>query len=245
MLQLRLGMPIAGGEAVTECKCGAHADASFKNARHWMTVCKNSWRTVCHNKARDVIAGMYKSIKIPVEIEVGGRYSHINSQGESRPADILPSATAMGCDKEQALDVAFTDPTAASAIRQGSDTIPLKAAQLRHERKLYDFRQMMTEAARAGAPIEKVPLVMETTGAFSKEMQVWWRGMVKLEQEQRADGAPMSLRDQGLEHTWSANDWSAFQLQKLSFTTFRMLAEAIIKKINQNLPEHEWLTTQR
>jgi len=186
---------------------------------------------------------MYKSIKIPVEVEVGGRYSHSDSHGDKRPADILPSSAALGTDKEQALDVAVTDPTCASAISQGSDKIPLKAAKIRHDKKLSDFRPMMREAAEAGAPIQKLPLVLEATGAFGKEMRQWWTGMVKLEGEQRGVGLPRSLREQGMENTWSANDWSSFHLQKLSFGLARIQAEAVMKKINQNLPENEWLTT--
>ena len=74
-------------------------------------------------------------------------------------------------------------------------------------------------------------------------MQKWWNGLFKLEGEQRGVGQPRSLREQGMENTWSANDWSTFNLQKLSFGLARLQAEAVIKKINQNLPEDEWLTT--
>ena len=102
---------------------------------------------------------------------------------------------------------------------------------------------MMEEAAEAGAPIQKLPLVLEATGAFGKEMRQWWSEMVKLEGEQRGVGLPRSLREQGLENTWSANDSSSFHLQKLSFGLARIQAEAVMKKINQNLPENEWLTT--
>ena len=114
---------------------------------------------------------MYKSLKIPVEIEVGGRYSHIGSNGASRPADILPSSTAMGLNTEQALDIALTDPTSTSAIKENSDTVPLVAAKIRQNKKISEFRSMMTLAAGAGTPIQKIPLVLETTGAYGSEMQ--------------------------------------------------------------------------
>ena len=201
-----------------------------------MTMCPNSWRIWCHNKGRDIIAGMYKSLHLPVEIEVGGRYSHICSHGESRPADVLPSSTATGTDVEQALDIAFTDPTSVSAIKEGSDEVPLTAAKIRQNKKLSEFRSMMREAAEAGTPIQKIPLVMETGGACGTEMQNWWKEMVKLEEEVRGVGTPRSLQDQGLAHIWSANVWSTFHRQKLAMRVARMQAEGIMKKISQNGP---------
>ena len=229
-------MELAGGGAVTVCKCKAIGDHSFMKGRHWMTVCSHSWRIWCHNKVRDIIAEMYKSLHIPAETEVSGRYTHINSHGEVRPADVLPSQSATGADMEQALDVAITDPTMKTALDVKSDRFPLSAAKDREGKKISEFRPMMREAAEAGAPIEKIPLVMETTGAFGIRMQKWWKEMKKLEAEFRS-GRPLSLQDQGLEHTWSANVWSTFQRQKLSMGVARLQAEGIIKKISQNLPE--------
>ena len=100
----------------------------------------------------------------------------------------------------------------------------------------------MRESAEAGAPIEKLPLVMEATGAFGTKMQKWWKGMKKLEADFRS-GRPRSLQDQGLEHTWSANVWSSFQRQRLSIGIARLQAEGIIKKINQNLPTEAQFNT--
>ena len=109
-------------------------------------------------------------------------------------------------------------------------------AKIRQNTKLSEFRSMMREAAEAGTPIQKIPLVMETSGAYGSEMQNWWKDMVKLEGEVRGVGTPRSLQDQGLLHTWSANIWSTFQRQKLSMGVARMQAEGIIKKISQNGP---------
>ena len=143
---------------------------------------------------------------------------------------------------EQALDIAFTDPTSASAIKESSDKVPLTAAKIRQNKKLSEFRSMMREAAEAGTPIQKIPLVMETSGAYGTEMQKWWKGMLKLEEDFRGVGTPRSLQDQGLPHTWSANVWSTFQRQKLAMGVARMQAEGIMKKISQNGPvESDWV----
>ena len=105
---------------------------------------------------------------------------------------------------------------------------------------------MMRLAAEAGTPIQKIPLVLETSVAFGSEMQNWWKEMVKLEGEVRGVGTPSSLQDQGFSHTWSANIWSTFQRQKLSMGIARMQAEGIMKNISQYGPlEAELVTKNR
>ena len=63
-----------------------------------------------------------------------------------------------------------------------------------------------------GLPFTKGPLVFETTGAMGEEKQKWWKSIVEMEADQRIPGTPQSRREQGLEHTWSANKFSSYWL---------------------------------
>ena len=150
---------------------------------------------------------------------------------EHKPADVLVPASATGTDKATALDITITDPTNKTALDRGSDRNPLVAAAVRHTVKLGSHKNALEEAGDQGLPFTKGPLVFETTGAMEEETQKWWKSIVEMEADQRIPGAPQSRREQGLEHTWSANKFSSCWIQKNSMSHARMQAESIAQWI--------------
>ena len=82
-----------------------------------------------------------------------------------------------------------------------------------------------------------MPIVFETTGAMGKETQKWWKDLVEWSQKRDDElEGTRSRRQMGLEHTWSANDWSSFWLQRISVTHARHQAESIIELIGASQP---------
>jgi hypothetical protein len=243
MLQLRLGLSIAFASQVLKCKCGdvpliPEDVEAYHRGWHWMSVCKKGHRVVRHNRIRDVIALLYRSLSISVEVEVRGLYAQLTAYGEHKPADVLvpASATPTG-DKASALDVSITDPTAKLALAAHSYKEPLKAAHKRHTEKMGDHQKALEAAGDNGLLFTKQPLVFETTGAMGAETQKWWKAMVKMAEKRDADMEDTrSRRQKGLEHTWAANDWSSFWLQRISIAHARHQAESISTLIGASLP---------
>ena len=135
-----------------------------------------------------------------------------------------------------ALDVAYTDPTCATAIQHNSDKRPLSSAKARHTAKMATHRKALDAAGAAGLPFNKKPLVFETTGAMGNEAQQWWTAVLKMEQAQRVPGDPTSRRDLGLEHTFSANGFATYWLQSISLSYARSQAESIMVWVGRNAP---------
>ena len=236
MLQIRLGLFVAHTEHIKECRCGAKADVSFRNARHWMTVCGKGHRVILHNRTRNVIAAMYKALGVAAETEVKGLYLQLTSYGAHRPADVLVPGSSTKDGVAWALDVAYTDPTAATAIQHNSDKRPLSAAKARHVAKMATHRRALTTAGAAGLPFSKKPLVFETTGAMGQDAQKWWATVLEAEQAQRMPGQPTSRRDRGLEHTFSANGFATYWLQSIAISYARAQAESIMVWVGRNAP---------
>ena len=77
-------------------------------------------------------------------------------------------------------------------------------------------------------------LVFEATGGMSEETQKWWESVLALERDRREPGDPTSLRELGLEHTFSANKFSTMWLQKISMGYARAQAESVLCLIGKN-----------
>ena len=234
MLQFRLCLFLANSEGVKECACGQKADSSFLYGWHWTTRCGKAVRILNHNRVRDLIWSMYKSLGMDARKEVAGLYAQLTSYGEYKPAGVLVPASASDTAKEQALDVAITDPTGQVAIQRGSHKKPLKAAEKRHKDKMYTHRKALAEAGAAGLPFIKAPLVFETTGAMGKETQKWWKEVCKMEKDQRGEGETTSRRERGLDWTFTANGFASYWLQSFSMSMARTMAESIIAFIGGN-----------
>ena len=178
---------------------------------------------------------IYRSgLKLVAEKEVGGLYAQPSLDGcDKRPADVL-AHTSEGA---MAIDVTITDPTCKTALEKNSHIIPLIAAKTRHDVKVANHRKQVEKTGGQGLPFTLVPLAFETTGAMGRETQKWWKSVIALEAERRV-GAATSRLDQGLDSTWTANDFSSYWLQALSMAHARTQAESILTWISKCQPEH-------
>ena len=164
-----------------ESKCGAKADTSFRNARHWMTVCGKGHRIILHNRTRNVIVAMFKALGVAAETEAKGLYLQLSSYGAYRPADVLVPGSSTEDGVAWALDIAYTDPTSETAIQHNSDKRPLSSAKARHSAKMATHRKALDAARAAGLPSTKKPLVFQTTGGMGNDAQKWWATVLKFE----------------------------------------------------------------
>ena len=227
---VRLCLVLGFTENLYRCKCGMQSDTGMRQVRYWMTKCPKPHRVITHNKMQDVVAAIYRALHVHVTIEVRGLYAQLTSY-EHKPADMLVPAPATGTDKATTLYITITDPTNKTAFDRGSDRKPLVAAAVRHKVKLGTHKKALLEAGDQGHPFTKGSLVFETAGAMREETQKWWKSIVEMEADQRIPGAPQSRREQGLEHTRSANKFSSYWLQAFSMPHARMQAESIAQWI--------------
>ena len=95
-------------------------------------------------------------------------------------------------------------------------------------------RKQAEAAGAEGLLFVKKPLVFEATGGMSEETQKWWESVLALERDRREPGDPTSLRELGLEHTFSANKFSTMWLQKISMGYARAQAESVLCLIGKN-----------
>ena len=127
--------------------------------------------------------------------------------------------------KAMAIDITIVDPTTKTSLGLLSDSTNLTASKA-HEKKMQLHAQQVA-ASDTELDFDKVPLAFETTGAMGKETQKWWDSVVKLERKNRAQGEPTSRMLLGLEHTWSANNFQTYWLQRISMAHAMEQAEAI------------------
>ena len=87
-------------------------------------------------------------------------------------------------------------------------------------------------------PFYKVPLAFETTGAMGKETQEWWDSVKKLEADRRGMAETTSRMQQGLEHTWSANNFATYWMQSIAMVHAREQAESVLLWVNKCQSHH-------
>ena len=239
MLHVYMGLLISTAEHIEECfhkDCKYEEDESraFAKGRHHCTVCKYGRRTIIHDKVRDVVQEMYSSMGF------GSKLSEqpglLQNGGEERPADVWVPSSGSTTDKPMAIDIGITDPTSKTSLEAGSDRESLIAAKKFHERKMSLFEQQVRQSERP-IDFDKVPLIFESTGAMGKETQKWWESVLKMERkrcEERRENP--SRQYQGLEHTWSADRFASYWLQRISMAHARAQAETIELAICMSQP---------
>ena len=237
MLQFRLCLPLAFSWGVEKCDCGADADIPFWYGWHWSKRCGKACRNLNHNRVRDIIAAMYRSLKVDVEVEAKGLFRQLTSYGDFKPADVLLPGSDTAHGSREALDIAITDPTGKVALRRQSSWRPLMAAAIRHKDKMAVFATQKAQAGVGGLPFVKVPLVFETTGAMGKETEKWWQGVLILERKSRDPALPVSRKDQDLDWSFTANAFSSYWRQAISMSMARTMAESVIASIGKNQKE--------
>ena len=108
-----------------------------------------------------------------------------------------------------------------------------KAATIKEQAKIKEYEKFLGKLTPPLTPAtsdyEKVPLVMESTGAWGPSMQQWWTRMLKAHNAAAQEEAGLSRRARGLDHTWSANSFTTWWAQRISVAYMRHLGEEILK----------------
>mgnify|MGYP007071511272 CR=1 FL=1 len=132
-------------------------------------------------------------------------------------------------------------PTGVPAPAPSAVPVPPPLAAARHQQKKGTHTRAERQAARDGTgplPFEKAPIVMETSGAFSKFTQDWFKKLVRVDKAQQAwrgTGVYTSRRLRNLDRTWSANSFSSWHSQCISVAHARLQAQAVNEMIGECL----------
>jgi hypothetical protein len=226
MWTTRIGVDVPNYGAVVKCKCGILSDASFKSGSHWHCVCKAAGVKWCIMKRHDVVVDILvdaaRELDLCYEKELLGLYA--DSQG--RPADILfPPEKADGRCVDRAVDVAITDCQTDPALEVYSDVVSLAAASKKEKKKRSAHRLMMAQHGVGLLQFDKVPFVLESSGAFGKEALKLWKWLKAEAKERKVENYVMAEKP----HTWSAFTFQQMIPQRISFAVAKFTARAVIK----------------
>ena len=157
---------------------------------------------------------------------------HGSAPKDTRPADILVSPSTHSTDKQLALDVSIVSPDNVTPLNSQRATQQYKVATQKERAKLTEYENFLKTLTPPITPAtsdyEKMPLVMESTGAWGPSMQRWWALMIKADNDEARDQAGMSRRSCGPTHTRSANSFTTWWARRIS-VYMRHLGEEILK----------------
>jgi hypothetical protein len=243
MVLMYLFLPIPGASGLVACpKClDSSGDSTFKckgpngaldpakkkalaHGYHFFSKCKANLNVVRHDKVRDLIhLHMYPHLGVMhTQREPEGLYH--TSDGNHRPADVLVPRGVHDTSKDLALDVATVRPDSGMEGRPGAVLAPLYHADVTYDTKMKAHAKVMGKAGLTENQItwKKVPLVFSLTGGFQKAAEKWFmKQVVPLWHKQNGHNALSTL---GEPHTWSANSFKTFWLQRISMTLAREAA---------------------
>ena len=229
MLQIWLGLPVSDSHDIVIChSCGESEGPRIGTGRHWFTTCSGGCGIRTHNAGRDALARMFKSSTLSMDA-----VTEAHRQWPTRPNNPVDVLVQMP-NETLVIDVTVRDPTCKTYLNKRAADVSLVAAAEGHREKthLYDLRRR--EAGAQGIPFKFQPLAFEATGAMGAETQKWWKSIVELEASMRAEGS--SLRDQGRDHTWSANSFSSYWRQHISMAMAKAQAQGIANCIARSRP---------
>ena len=113
---------------------------------------------------------------------VDPEHLHGSAPKDTRPTGILVSPSTHSTDKQLALDVSIVSPDNVtpldtSTVKAPPNTTLLKAATQKERAKLTEYENFLKTLTPPLTPAtsdyEKMPLVMESTGAWGPSMQRW------------------------------------------------------------------------
>ena len=109
-----------------------------------------------------------------------------------------------------------------------------------------DYNKAVQQAGAQGLPFTLTPLAFETTGAMGEETQKWFKKMVSRNAEISGEdsGETTSRMQKGVPCTWTANSFSSFWKQRLSFYMMVDRATKTSVLIGKSLPRtyRDWTT---
>ena len=130
--------------------------------------------------------------------------------------------------RDRAIDVVFSDPCRSAMLDKGSDKVSLVAARDAEERKRVAHRRRLRQAGDA-LDFDFVPFALESSGALGPAASALWK---ELKAANRKLGQQSRIA-QELPHTWSAFTFSQFHMQRLSFTSARATAVAVLQGVKR------------
>ena len=150
-------------------------------------------------------------------LDVVQHLPHANS--EKRPADFLrqsPLVWGQPAVLDKAVDVSVADARRGECVQKGSHKQALVAADLAEERKMKEHFEAVEKFGFGVVQFEKVPAVLESTGAFGNRLLALWEEAKAIHKalphEER-----MNYVRKDKPRTWSAFTFAQMYPQRLSF----------------------------
>ena len=233
MLMIRLGIKQchATPQEIPRCACSAVHSQRIASGSHYHTSCNAvaKQRNDRHHAFRNLVYKMCQE----AGLKPRHRYNHepaglAGGSSNARPADVLvPPSAARNNGLDRALDTVVCDPQAAASIEGKSYLKALVATQLAGKQKMDEFEAHRNAVGPGVVSVDKVPLSVESSGAWGKELRALWKELKSLH---RSNNNESYIR-QGKPHTWSAFTFAQHWPQRISFminrTTARMVMDGL------------------
>jgi hypothetical protein len=226
MLSMRLMAKMPSTELVTRCVCGA-TGPQIKFGVHWFSSCRCcSFKSTRHDKTVEVMAEM--CTRINRQVREGESACWIRGRRDLRPFDLLTRPYSDLSSPWQGYDVTVADPTRVGLVPSGSRYFKSgKPSSRLVNRKKNHFKRLVQEHGLTH-PAEFAAIGFEVTGGIGSHASSWLKEVCSVAQELGA-GAP--------ESNWTANNFSAYYTQLLSFNLVKFTALGVMNGIRRSIAE--------
>ena len=117
------------------------------------------------------------------------------------------------------------NPRSETALKAGADKCSLAAASRKESKKLLDHSKMVALHGAGIVNFDKVPFVIESSGAWGKFAREFWHAMKQKAKEIKLQNYVKAHKPR----TWTAFTFSSFYTQAISFAVAKHTAQAVIR----------------
>ena len=216
-------VPVVGDMKVTKCVCGYRTASQLCTGIHWFSSCSAiTLSTTMHNEVAECWRSMLREAEQDVSDAESANW--FRQRPDLRPFDVV--AGLRGKSMLQGWDIGITDPTRVGRLPAGTDYFKKGAAAARMaSRKAGEYAVLVSMYGEPRPSIQHGVIVHEVSGGLGKKASNQLAEVLDIAKELKIG---INYREEGAEHTWTANDFATKWVQRMSFTIVKFRAMTVL-----------------
>ena len=216
-------VPVVGDMKVTKCVCGYRTASQLCTGIHWFSSCSAiTLSTTMHNEVAECWRSMLREAEQDVSDAESANW--FRQRPDLRPFDVV--AGLRGKSMLQGWDIGITDPTRVGRLPAGTDYFKKGAAAARMaSRKAGEYAVLVSMYGELRPSIQHGVIVHEVSGGLGKKASNQLAEVLDIAKELKIG---INYREEGAEHTWTANDFATKWVQRMSFTVVKFRAMTVL-----------------